>query len=172
LAQGKRLADIVTANGGTVDSVVNNVVTAAADQINTAVQDQRLTQDQADELISALPTLFNESVNGQLRQQAAQVLVGAAMIRLAAQQTGVTAQELRQELRSGKSLADVLTEHSVDTTAFIDSAVAQAQQRLDQAVANKRITQERADQMLENFRARLTDGINKLGALEATATPS
>jgi hypothetical protein len=172
LAQGKTLADIITANGGTVDAVVNNAVAAATDQINTAVQEQRLTQNQGDELIPALPTLLTEMVNGQLRQQAAQILVGAAVIRLAAQQTGLTAQEIRQELSSGKTLADVLTEHNVDTNAFIDSAVAQAQQRLNQAVANKRITQARADQMLENFRTQLTNGINRVGALEAVATPA
>ena len=81
LAQGKTLSDIITANGGSVDTVVNNAVATATEQINTAVSDNRLTQVQADELISALPTLFTEAVNGDFRQKAAQVVVGAAVIR-------------------------------------------------------------------------------------------
>jgi hypothetical protein len=169
LAQGSTLADVITTNGATVDSVVNAAVVAATEQINAAVKDNRLTQGQADTLISALPTFYTNAVNGHLGQQAVRLALGAAVIRLAAQQTGLKPADIRQELRSGKTLAAILTEHGVDTQAFIDSAVAQVQARLNQAVANHHITQARADAMVETFRNRLTERINQNLTPEATA---
>ena len=62
-----------------------------------------------------------------------------------------------------RTLADVLAEHNVDANAFIDTAVTQAQERLNQAVANGRITQEEADARLEQLRQTLTERIIEVG---------
>lgn len=170
LAQGKTLAEVITTNGGNVDTVVNNAITAATEQINTAVTNGRLTQAQADELISRLPQAYADAVNGQFREEAIRLRVGRAIIRLAAEQTGLDAQEIRQELRSGKTLADILTEHNVDTNAFIESAVSQAQERLNKAVENGRLTQEEADQKLSEFRQHLTEHLNQSGVIDSLDT--
>lgn len=167
---GSTLADIITANGGDVQTVVNSAVANATEQINAAVADGRLGQEQADQLIANLPDLYDAAVNGQLRQGGLQQRVGRGVLALAADQTGMTVQEIVQELRSGKSLDDVLTEHNVDTNTFIDSAVAQAQERLDKAVSNGRITQDQADQLLQTFRDRLTERVNQVDSATLEAT--
>ncbi|MEO8609769.1 MAG: hypothetical protein ABI690_17890 [Chloroflexota bacterium] len=172
LRGGSTLSDIITANGGSVDTVVNNAVAAATEQINAAVTDGRLGQEQADQLIANLPDLYNAGVTGQLRQNQLQQRVGRGVLALAADQTGMKIQDITQELRSGKSLADVLTEHKVDVTAFIDSAVTQAQGRLDKAVSNGRITQDQSDKLLQTFRDRLTERINQVGSVSPEATPT
>lgn len=172
VAQGKTLADVITSKGGSVDDVVNKAVATATEQINVAVTDKRLTQNQANNLISALPTLFTEAVNGQLRQEAVRAVVSAAVIRLAAQQTGLTIAAIRQEIGSGKTLGAILTEHHVDTTAFVDSVVAQAQQRLDMAVKSGRLTQDQENQRLDQLRTTLTQRLTQSITPEATSAPA
>jgi hypothetical protein len=169
LGQGKTFAEVITANGGNPDDVVNATVAAATEQINAAVADNRLGQDQADMLIAGLPTFFTNTVNGQNSQQAVRLLVGAALIRLAAQETGLTAREITQELRSGTTLGAVLAAHNVDTGAFIDKAVSQLQQRLNQAVRNGRLTQEQVDLQVAQFRENLTNRLNQGAVPEPTA---
>jgi len=166
LRDGSTLADVITANGGDIDTVVNSAVAAATEQINTAVAEGRLGQEQADQLLANLPDLYQATVNGELRQEWIEQRARLGVLTLAAQQTGLQPREIAQQIRSGKSLADVLTEQGVDVNAFIDSAVAQAAERLDTAVANGRITQERADELLQNFRDRLTEGINQSRPLD------
>lgn len=87
-------------------------------------------------------------------------VVRRGVLRLAAEETGLTVREIIGEIRSGKSLSDVLTEHGVDTVIFIDDAAAQLEQRLERAVTRGRISQEQADQMLSDFRERLTERLD------------
>ncbi|MBA3871108.1 MAG: hypothetical protein H0X30_18345 [Anaerolineae bacterium] len=165
---GKTLADVITANGGSVESIVSTAVTTATSEINTAVTNGRLGQVQADKLIANLQKAYTSAVNGKFRMRTEKSIVSLAVLRLAAQQTGLTAQNIVKEIRSGKSLSAVLTEHKVDTTAFITSAVDAAKKRLDQAVTNRRITQTDADTRLQQFQQQLTEQINKVGGAEAT----
>jgi hypothetical protein len=168
--EGSILADIITANGGDVDTVVNNAVAAATEQINAAVATGRLGQEHADQLIANLPDFYDAAVNRQLRPNRFQLIFGRGVLALAADQTGMTAQDIVQELRAGKSLGDILAEHNVDAVAFIESAAIQIQERLDTAVSNGRITQEQADQMLQMFRERLSERINGSGSTNPEAT--
>jgi len=48
-----------------------------------------------------------------------------------------------------------------NTSAFIESAVVQMTERAGQAVANGRITQEQADQLIQTFQDRLTERITQ-----------
>ena len=70
---------------------------------------------------------------------------------------GITPQELRTELRSGKSLAEIATAHGKTVDGLVDAITAKAKERLDKAVANGRLTRQRADEIL----ARLTDAVEK-----------
>lgn len=160
MVSGSTLAEIITANGGSIENVVNDAVATATEQINGAVADGKLGQEQADELIASLPDLYTQAVNGEFEHRVGEVAVGLAVLRQAAEQTGLQVREIVQQIRDGKSLADVLTENGVDVTAFIDGAVAQVAERLNRAVENGRLTQEQVDERLTTFRDRLTERIN------------
>ena len=71
---------------------------------------------------------------------------------------GITPQELRSELRAGKSLAQIARAHGKTVEGLVDAVVAPARARLDAAVANGHLTQQRADEVL----ARLTDSVGKV----------
>jgi polyhydroxyalkanoate synthesis regulator phasin len=164
---GSTLAEAITASGGDVQSVTNQAVTVLTDAINQAVADGKITQERADQMITNLPETISNALNGELRQEAGERMVLRGVMRLAAEETGLSAQEIAEQMRTGKSLATVLTENGVDVTAFITTAVTQADERLDQAVENGRITQERADEMLAEFQARLTEKIYEVPAASA-----
>jgi hypothetical protein len=169
LRAGSSLADIIISKNGSVDNVVNAAVAALTDEINTAVKNGRLGQQQADVLLKNLPDRIRQLLNGHPgKGQPGQRLVEAGVLALAAKETGLKPREILDQLKSGKSLGDVLKSKNVDINAFIDTAVSDLQKRLDKLVANKSITQEREDTMLKNFRDRLTNAMN---GNPAEATP-
>jgi hypothetical protein len=69
---------------------------------------------------------------------------------VAARTIGITADQLRQEL-PGKSLADVAKAHNVDPTKVADAIKAELTARIDQAVANNRLSADRAAQMKQRL---------------------
>jgi hypothetical protein len=80
----------------------------------------------------------------------------------AAAAIGVDAAALRDSLRDGQTLAQVAEANGVDPQAVIDALVAEADSRLDEGVANGRITQDEADarrpELVERITSFVTDG--------------
>jgi polyhydroxyalkanoate synthesis regulator phasin len=74
---------------------------------------------------------------------------------------GLERDALRDELRSGKTLAEIATEQGIEVQAVIDALVADASSHLDQAVADGRITQEQADERLAEITERVTTLVNE-----------
>lgn len=73
---------------------------------------------------------------------------------------GITSDELKTELRSGKSLAEIATEKGVDTQKVIDAIVAEMTEKVNEKVAEGKITQNQADTMLANAVERVTAMVN------------
>lgn len=70
---------------------------------------------------------------------------------------------LKQELKAGKSLADIAAEKGVAEQQVIDTLVQQATQRIDQAVQNGKLTQDKADQMKAKLADRVKAMVEKKG---------
>ncbi len=156
------LAEVVEANGGSVDAVIADAIAFSTEQINNLVAEDKLNQEQADEIIASLETFYTDVVNGELRLRPnlPQAIASRAVVRMIADQTGLEVQDILNQLKDGTTIADILTANGVDVNAFIDSAVSEAQTRIDDAVANGRMTQERADEMVAKLREQLTERIN------------
>lgn len=69
----------------------------------------------------------------------------------------MTPAELFEELRAGKTIAQVAAERGVDLQAVIDAIVAKQTERLDAAVAEGRLTQEQADERKAGLVDRVTE---------------
>ena len=76
----------------------------------------------------------------------------------AATYLGVTEDNLRTELESGKSLADVAKAKGKSGDGLVDAIVADAKKHLDEEVSEGDLTQAQADQLL----ARLEEGIRAM----------
>ena len=66
LESGDTLAEIASAEGKTVDGLVQAMVDSAEEDIAAAVEAGRLTQEQGDEILADLPERLEDLVNGEL----------------------------------------------------------------------------------------------------------
>jgi hypothetical protein len=78
----------------------------------------------------------------------------------AATYLGLTEAQLHSELRSGKTLAQIATDHGKTADGLVNALVNAAKAKLDAAVNAGRLTQAQADQMLNDLRSRVTDLVN------------
>lgn len=78
----------------------------------------------------------------------------------AAKYLGLSESALRDQLRSGKSLADVAKAQNKDLGGLKDAILAAAKSDLDKAVADKQITQAQADDVYNGLKSRIDDIVN------------
>ena len=69
LRDGKTLAEIAEENGKSVAGLVDAMVDAAAEELDQAVEEGRLTREQADELEGLLEERISGLVEGELRER-------------------------------------------------------------------------------------------------------
>jgi hypothetical protein len=168
---GQTLVQIITANNGNVQAVTDAAVAELTAQINEALANGTLNQEQADLLLANVEPAVTDLLNGTL-PQAERPRLGIArnIVQLAAQQTGLTAQAIAEQLRGGQTLAAILTASGVSVDDFSATVLADAQQRLAERVLNGRLTQERADALYAQLQERLPTLLNTPPA--PVATPS
>lgn len=168
LREGSTLADLITANGGDVNAVTADVIAILTARVETALENGRITQERADAMIATIEervvAVINSEANvgGRLRER---FMMGLrpdrmALIQSAMEATGLTRGQILGQLIDGATLGSVIAENGGDVNAIIAAAAANATERLDQAVANGRITQEQADQMLQRLNEMLQDAMN------------
>ena len=73
---------------------------------------------------------------------------------------GITEAQLRTELESGKSLAQVAKAHGKSVDGLIDALVAAAKDKLDNAVSAGRLTKAQETEMLGVLKDRVTSAVN------------
>ncbi len=88
--------------------------------------------------------------------------VGAGMETIA-EQLGMGGDELREQLRDGKTIAELASEKGVELQAIIDAVMDDARERMAEEVTEEDITRKRADEMLEHMQERLTDMLENGG---------
>ena len=144
----------------------------------TAMQEQRMHGGREDHLREALADLVED---GTLTQDAADAVVealaeqggphgdgrggeghrGGMPLDAAAETLGLTAEELREALADGSTLAEVAEEQGVKPTELVDALVTAETERLDEAVADGRLAQEEADDRAEMLEERLTEQVEQ-----------
>jgi hypothetical protein len=78
----------------------------------------------------------------------------------AAEYLGLTQAQLRTQLTSGKTLAQIARDRDKSVDGLIDALVDEAEDQLDQAVEDGRLTQAQANEMKAGLRGRITDFVN------------
>lgn len=81
----------------------------------------------------------------------------------AASYLGLTQAELREELRSGTSLAQLARAEGRPVAGLVDALVAAAKTRLDEAVEAGRLAAGQRDDMLETLEARIAERVEASG---------
>jgi hypothetical protein len=132
---------------------------AQENRVDAAVAAGRLTKAQGDALKAriesgGLPLVLGGPMHGLHRGMFGPGLDAAATY------LGLTEAQLRTELESGKTLAQIATAHDKTADGLVGALVDAAKQRLDTAVAAGRLTRAEADSMLTGLKSRITDLVN------------
>ena len=148
---------------GVEPSALSNALKKALEnQVDADVAAGRLTKEQGDALKQRIesgeyplfgfggPGAHHEFGHGPFAEK----------LDAAAAYLGLTEAELRTQLAAGKSLADVAKAQGKSVDGLIAALVAEAKTKVDAAVANGRLTQAQADEMLSELKARITDLVN------------
>jgi hypothetical protein len=129
-----------------------------AEALAPLVSDGTITQAQADAVVAALDAAKPERGPGGPGGHHGRGHRGG---QAAAEALGMTTDELRTELESGKTLGQVADERGVDRQALVDAMVADLKTHLDEEVAAGEHTQEEADQKLADATQRITESLDK-----------
>jgi transposase-like protein len=178
LRAGKSIADVATEHGVDPNTVITALVDAATIKINAAKTAGKLTEEQATKLLASLQERVTRFVQhkGKLgaHGKRAQRMHRRARAggKLAAQTIGIDPKALRDELRSGKSIADVATEHGVDPNTVITALVDAATTKINAAKAAGKITDAQATKLLATVKERVSRFVqHQFGAAARAGTP-
>jgi len=165
LQAGNTVGDAITAAGGDPVAALAAALTAVEERLATAVENDRLTQDEANTLLAQAELRLTELLNESPLENRIALQIIPSALELAADETGLTRAELRQQIAGGATLADILTEHDVDLTAFVDTLVARAEARLNVQVVDGNLTQEQADALLADLRETIEQQVTSGGSV-------
>ncbi|RME63104.1 MAG: hypothetical protein D6790_05270 [Caldilineae bacterium] len=144
LEEGQTLEEIATEQGVDLQAVM---LEQAQEKLAQAVADGKLTQEEADQILERIQNGERPGPFGPRRGHPGQEALAEAL--------GMTSEELHEALRSGQTLEEIAAEQGVDLDAVKKQIKAdmltQAQEKLAQAVADGKLTQEQADQILERI---------------------
>jgi len=154
LEGGATIAQVAQQQGVDVQTVINAMVADATAHIDQAVQQGRLTADQANQRKANLHDRITRLVNegrpkGEGRGH-------GPKLDAAAKALGMSTDELRQQLQGGKTIAQVAQDRNVDKQKVIDAIVKDAQDHIDQAVKDGKLTADQANERKANLKDRIT----------------
>ena len=143
--------------GITVDEYDSAVDSATEQMLEEAVTSGALTQEQADRIQERAEEGWLGGLDGGMRpgghghRGGKRDLVGtqSTLLTIAAEQLGTTVEDLITQLQDGNTIAGLAAEKGVDTQDIADAYLENLAGKLDEAVANERMTQEQAGSMLE-----------------------
>jgi 3-hydroxyacyl-CoA dehydrogenase len=174
LASGQIIAELAEAQGVPLQDVADALVAAEAERLQQAVEDGRLTQEEADERIARMEGNTLERLESGERGPGGPGGMGGPGkpggprglhgedLDVVAEALGMTPEEVREAVSDGQTIAQLAEAQGVPPQDVADALVAAEAERLQQAVEDGRLTQEEADEriarMEENMLERLESG--------------
>jgi uncharacterized protein (DUF433 family) len=161
LKGGKSIADVAKAHDVSTAKVVAALVAGGTNEIKTALDNGKITKERAAKLEANLPKRATAFV--AKRRHLRKVVVRTERrkaLAIASTTIGISSKDLVSEVKSGKTVADVATEHSVNPQKVIDAVVSAGDHQIDTLLAGNRITQDRATTLKTKLVERVTKLVN------------
>jgi polyhydroxyalkanoate synthesis regulator phasin len=130
------------------------------DALGGLVDDGTLTQEQADAVVDTLEDARPHHHRAWRLGHRGLVHGLGGDPTVAAESLGIDEDDLRAALRDGRTIAEIAEEQGVAVEDVVDDIVAAQRERVDEAVADGRLTQEAADEILAGAEARVTARVN------------
>lgn len=171
IKQGKSLVEIAQAHNVTADQLKTAILAAFREQLNSAVGTGKLTQAQADQNYQGFASQVDSIIGGHGSADSntdGPNIKGAAFTAVE-HLLGISENDLFDQLKAGKSLAQIAQAHNV-TVAQLKAVIQPAiRAELDNAVKAGNMTQAQADKTYQDTLSRLDALINNTP--EANGTP-
>ena len=151
--------------GVSTDELQDAAKAAAIDQVDAALADGRITEEQAEELKERIeegdsPLFFGPRFfGGPGVHHGGAVFVN--VLDAAAEYLGLSDDELRERLEEGRSLAEIARAEDKSVDGLEQALLDEAEERLDQAVRDEELTRKQTDEMLERLGERIDDLVNR-----------
>lgn len=156
LRSGKSLAQVAAAKGKSVDGLESALLSALRSRVEAAKAAGKIDPARAERLLQRAPQLVERIVNARPRARTARARAArGGLLKAAATYLGLTNAQLAAELRSGKSLAQVAAAKNASVDGLKQALLAALKQKLDAAVAAGRLSDARAQQLLERAPAHI-----------------
>ena len=159
LRSGKTLAQIAVAQGKAVSGLEAAIYADVQAHLDKAVAAGRLSAAQEQTILTRLKGRLDDIVNHAFSGVGRPVrprLGGAVATYL-----GMTPAQLQTELRAGKSLAQIATEHGKTVAGLKSAILAAVKTRLDKAVASGRLSAAQEQTILDRLSAHLDQLVNR-----------
>ena len=131
---------------------------ALSDRVDAAAAAGRVTKTEGDALKARIQSNDFPLFGGPHRGFGHFGFIGR--LESAAGYIGITEAQLRTELETGKSLAQIAKAHGKSVDGLINALVAAAKNKLDGAVSAGRLTKDQETEMLSVLRDRITSAVN------------
>ena len=163
LAGGQTLAELATANGTSVNGLEQAILGAAQSRLDQAVAAGLLTSQNEQAVLSRVSARIGTLVN--VTHPRARVAVARRLrlgvVRVSARYLGLTPKQLRSEVSSGQTLAQV-TAASGKSASGLEQAVQTAlKTRLDRAVTKGNLSTQQEQTLLGEVQTRLETALAK-----------
>jgi hypothetical protein len=166
ISGGATLAEVAESLGVNPQSLVDYMVDEATAKVQEQVANGRIDQERADQLIANLSQRINTFVfegpqerpdGGEYRRphRGPRQVIGTA-----AEVIGIEPADLVAALQDGQTIADVAAANGSSGDAVVAAIVANADEKLQEAVDNGRITAEEKAEKLAQMTERLTEAVN------------
>jgi hypothetical protein len=176
LRGGQTLAQIAVAQGKSVQGLIDAMVAAAKQQLDQKVAEGKLTAAQRDQLAGQIEARITEMVNNGRGAPGAggggPAAFAGGLMDTAADYLGLSRDQLFERVRGGQTLAQIAVAQGKSVGGLVDAMVAAAKQRLDQLVAEGKLTAAQRDQIVGQLEARITDLVNNGRGARGAGAPN
>lgn len=173
LKAGQSLAQIAQNKGISEQTLLDELKAKLKDRLDQAVANGKLSADQENQILSNADSKLKqlvEKTGGFTQGKKGKKFAFGVDRKIAAKNIasflGIDENTLKSELKSGKSLAEVAQSKGISEQALISELQNQLKSRLDQAVANGKITAAQENNILSKFSAKIQTFVEKKGGIQ------
>ncbi len=160
LQSGQTPAQIAEASFSNGQVLIDAIIAAEADLLAQVVDKNRLTQEKADEILARRSERATKWVStgdkGMSKRCQRKTRTARHRLKIAAETVGIDTTDFVKTMREGQTPAEIAIANNSNGQAIVDAIVADAAERLAQAVTDGKLTQEEADARLAEIRAKAT----------------
>jgi len=165
LAEGQTIAELAKAQGIALEDIVAARRASMIERIQQAVDEGHITQEQADERIEQMEEHLLEGLESGTgfgmggHGSRGRLGAGGAQPALLAKTLGMTVEEVHEALAEGQTVAELAKAQDIAWEDIVAALRASMSERIQQAMDEGRITQEQADERIEQMEEHLLEGL-------------